>query len=47
MNNEKKFLIPEAAIISFSFEDIITESTEDWYGGNEDVGGVDGPDIPH
>ena len=42
MNNEKKFLIPEAEIISFSVEDIITGSG--LIPG--DVAQVDEDDIP-
>lgn len=48
MDNKKKFLIPNAEIIIFCSDDIITRSgDEDWYDGNQDVGGVDGPEIPH
>lgn len=35
MKNEKKFLIPEAEIISFTIEDIITASA-----GDGDMGGT-------
>ena len=51
MNDKKKFIIPEALLVSFSNEDIIT-SSGDWWEGNGDNGedwgggGRWGPEIP-
>ena len=43
--DNKKFIKPELDIILFLNDDIITES-EWWWGGDVDIGGEDGPDIP-
>ena len=50
MNDKKKFIIPEALLVSFSNEDIITSSGLDWGDEGTDNGegwGVRwGPEIP-
>ena len=46
MNNEKKFLKPEANVIEFDNADIILTSGE-WWGGGYDVGGGTGGDVPN
>lgn len=41
MKNEKKFLIPEAELISFTLEDIITTSVGGGAGDMDDGSGED------
>lgn len=43
MNNEKKYLKPEAEIIVFQNDDIITTSGETPWGG---IGGTDDTQVP-
>ena len=45
MNDKKRFIIPEALIVNFSNDDIITESGDWWLGGG-DNGEQWGPEIP-
>ena len=45
MNDKKKFIIPEALLVNFSNDDIITESGDWWLGGG-DNGEEWGPEIP-
>ena len=50
MNDKKKFIIPEALLVSFSNEDIITSSGDVWgddgTDNGEGWGGRWGPEIP-
>ena len=50
MNDKKKFIIPEALLVSFSNEDIITSSGDVWgddgTDNGEGWGGHWGPEIP-
>lgn len=48
---ERQFIKPEADIIVFLINDIITDSEgwwdgEDWWGDDHDVGGTTGPEVP-
>ena len=45
MNDKKKFIIPEAMLVSFSNEDIITSSGNPWDDGPDNGEGW-GPEIP-
>ena len=45
MGKEKKFVKPEANIIEFDFS-IDTITTSSWYGGDFDIGGGQGGEVP-
>ena len=45
MGKEKKFVKPEAVIIEFDFN-IDTITTSAWYGGQNDIGGGEGGEVP-
>lgn len=44
MNDKKKFIIPEAMLVTFTTDDIITASV--WEDGGNDNGEPWGPEIP-
>ena len=46
MNDKKKFIIPEAMLVNFSCEEIITTSGDVWGDEGTDNGEGWGPDIP-
>ena len=45
MNDKRKFIIPEAMVINFTNDDIVTTSG-DWWQGGGDNGEEWGPEIP-
>lgn len=47
MNKKSKFLKPEADIVKFNDEDIIVTSGNPLWGGDYDIGGGNGGDVPH